>query len=318
MAKKSLKFWVLGCWLFVLVFPFGALADTVYVHPTEGPFYTIAEAVLAAADGDTIMVGPGDYGSFVVSKKLAIVSEEGPEKTTITSGGSVTFNDGADQSLFTGFTVTVPAGNGITVNSNCDYLRIENNIISGCGGNGIYAYSASSDDINYLNILNNTISLNNGNGIRFSREGTAYDEFRFCTAANNIIFENTSYGISSNDAGHIISCTFANNNFWGNTLGPTSGVTADTSGGNLFLDPLLLDPDTGDFHLQAASDCIDAGMAGAIYVDPDGTRNDMGVYGGPGSAGFWPNPAGGPVVTSLAVTPPSVPAGGYHLPDSDG
>ncbi|MFV9644501.1 MAG: hypothetical protein ACNYWU_01640, partial [Desulfobacterales bacterium] len=56
--------------------------------------------------------------------------------------------------------------------------------------------------------------------------------------------------------------------------------------------------------------CIDAGMVSSTYNDPDGTRNDMGVYGGPGAASFWPEPAGGPVVTELSVTPPSVPVGG--------
>ena len=36
----------------------------------------------------------------------------------------------------------------------------------------------------------------------------------------------------------------------------------------------------------------------------------MGVYGGPGAANFWPEPAGGPVVTYMSVSPPSVPVGG--------
>lgn len=45
-------------------------------------------------------------------------------------------------------------------------------------------------------------------------------------------------------------------------------------------------------------------------MDPDGTRNNMGAWGGPGAALFWDNPAGGPVITNLVVTPSSVPQGG--------
>jgi len=36
-----------------------------------------------------------------------------------------------------------------------------------------------------------------------------------------------------------------------------------------------------DFHLQSSSPCVDAGSIWAFYNDTDGTRNDMGCYGGP-------------------------------------
>ena len=88
---------------------------------------------------------------------------------------------------------------------------------------------------------------------------------------------------------------------------PARHVSVD---GNLFIDPLFIAPEIGDFHLASMSSCIDAGKVGAAYQDPDGTRNDMGVYGGSGAANWWPYPAGGPVVIDLSVTPPSVPAGG--------
>lgn len=42
-------------------------------------------------------------------------------------------------------------------------------------------------------------------------------------------------------------------------------------------------PDNDDYHLQAGSPCINAGDPNPVFNDKDGTRNDMGVYGGPDS-----------------------------------
>ena len=61
--------------------------------------------------------------------------------------------------------------------------------------------------------------------------------------------------------------------------------------GNLALNPLFVafsddgDPGNDDFHLQPGSPCIDAGYPDKIVNDVDGTRNDMGAYGGP--LGDW-------------------------------
>ena len=38
-----------------------------------------------------------------------------------------------------------------------------------------------------------------------------------------------------------------------------------------------------DFHLMTGSGCIDAGDPDVSYNDTDGSRNDMGTYGGPGA-----------------------------------
>jgi hypothetical protein len=70
--------------------------------------------------------------------------------------------------------------------------------------------------------------------------------------------------------------------------------------GNLDVDPLFIDPENGDFRLQANSLCIDAGDPDPAHNDAEdpnepgwplwpaqGTlRSDMGCYGGPGVADF--------------------------------
>ena len=43
-------------------------------------------------------------------------------------------------------------------------------------------------------------------------------------------------------------------------------------------DPLFVDPQSGDLHLQRGSPAIDVGDPASDYADPDGTRNDIGAF----------------------------------------
>ncbi len=52
--------------------------------------------------------------------------------------------------------------------------------------------------------------------------------------------------------------------------------------GNLEADPAFEDVPGGDFHLAPGSPAIDAGPPDEAWNDPDGSRNDIGAYGGPG------------------------------------
>ncbi len=55
--------------------------------------------------------------------------------------------------------------------------------------------------------------------------------------------------------------------------------------GDLSEDPQFVDPNTGDYTLRSTSPMIDAGHPDASYNDTDGSRNDMGAFGGP--SGEW-------------------------------
>ncbi len=51
---------------------------------------------------------------------------------------------------------------------------------------------------------------------------------------------------------------------------------------NVYRDPMYVDPENGDLQLQAGSPCIDAGAP--WILDVDGSRSDMGAFGGPGGS----------------------------------
>ncbi|MDP6999859.1 MAG: right-handed parallel beta-helix repeat-containing protein, partial [Candidatus Poribacteria bacterium] len=58
--------------------------------------------------------------------------------------------------------------------------------------------------------------------------------------------------------------------------------------GNVDVDPKFVDDESGDYRLGSGSPCIDAGSPGPPHKDADGSRNDMGIYGGP-HGGKWSN-----------------------------
>jgi hypothetical protein len=78
-------------------------------------------------------------------------------------------------------------------------------------------------------------------------------------------------------------------NVWGNLDGSYVGVTDPTgTSGNISVYPRFArwsdnDTDDDDLTLAAGSSLIDAGTTDASRADADGSRNDVGAYGGPGS-----------------------------------
>jgi hypothetical protein len=89
---------------------------------------------------------------------------------------------------------------------------------------------------------------------------------------NNVI-ENAEVGIKSNTPNNPV---IQYNNFW--NLGVVNQNTAFPDSTNIFRDPMFVE-DTSDFHLQMFSPLIDAGDPNIL--DVDGSRSDIGIYGGP-------------------------------------
>ena len=93
---------------------------------------------------------------------------------------------------------------------------------------------------------------------------------------NNIVYDNDAYGVMCSDGSFLYNLSYSNSML--NYLSP-----ADSS--NLEVDPRFLDAEGGDWTLDEMSAAIDAGNPASAYNDVDGSRNDMGVFGGP--AGSW-------------------------------
>jgi len=168
---------------------------------------------------------------------------------------------------------------------------IRNNIIY-LDGNFAFGYRGGGSDTAriYSNLI---ISKNSVDG--FLNTGVphlTYNNFAFGKIDNAIVFTgdnsyliqlvnnsimNADKGIVS-EGGQGITAHF--NNAW-NTVVNYSGFTPDST--NLSVDPMIVNDDSTkgdlDFHLQMFSPLIDAGDPNII--DVDGTRSDIGLYGGP-------------------------------------
>ena len=145
---------------------------------------------------------------------------------------------------------------------------IENNIIISGFNTGIEADGA---------IVRNNVVIDGDHGI--GAFGTQYNNtiieqgmvgfMGYDSLFNNSISQ-TRYGIYSDG-----DCYIAYNNFWNNTE-DVAGDELDSTV-NIFCDPMFV---SGiDVHLQAFSPLIDAGHPD--WLDIDGSRSDIGAYGGP-------------------------------------
>lgn len=77
--------------------------------------------------------------------------------------------------------------------------------------------------------------------------------------------------------------TVRNNLFWDVPRPNCAGATYVGVDANIAGDPLFVDFDGDDMHPGAGSPLVDAGPEDTGYEDIDGSRNDIGVYGGHGS-----------------------------------
>jgi len=90
-----------------------------------------------------------------------------------------------------------------------------------------------------------------------------------------------------------------------------------TGNENLDADPKFTDKDNGDFSLASDSPAINAGPPDPQYNDRDGSRNDIGMFGG---HNFIPDgrTTNKPIVLGLDIAPIAVPTGGTVTIESTG
>lgn len=279
-------------------------AATLCVNPggSSGCFALPSAAVAAAAANDVIVIHPGTYqesGTINITKALKI-SGDNPMNTTVTNS--------VPQSVF-----TVIAGSGALV-------EISGLKITGGGSGGILVSTGGSITLHHNNIV-----FNSGSGISTGRTTDgSFTAFGSIVAYNNVVFSNNGNGIAccttvsqalsaynnivaKNGGTGISGASASYNSSFSNGANGTSNYNLISGNiGNLTLDCLFVG--TTDYRLQPTSQCKDAGNPGII--DVDGTRSDMGSFGGPTAAAFWPYGNGGPVITDLTIDPVIVPRGG--------
>ncbi len=160
-------------------------------------------------------------------------------------------------------------GRGITLDATDVYVQITNCVMRNNSTTGLYMADVCSPQVV------NCVSMNNG------YYGIEMDNNCLPVIMNNIIYNNARYGIYARNSSAPI---MTYNDVFGNTpdyvLPPLVEPSNSISENPQFVSET-------DLHLAAGSPCIDAGNPAADYNDGNGTRNDMGVYGGPnGQSGF--------------------------------
>jgi hypothetical protein len=287
----------------VLLFVNGASAATLTVDHSGGADYTkIQDAINNASAGDTILVNNGTYYEEITLKSGLIIIGENPWSTIIdggnNSGDIVTLTSGS--ATIKGFTIkgaisgdSMPGGAGIFINNAGTSLTAINNIIIE-NDYGIQGWNQVT-----LVAKNNIIARNNYNGVDsyifvtlennviVNNGGSGWNDWNGdgnYTFENNIIVNNSWYGFAKNSGTPLY---IEYNNVWnnpkGNYIQGSSGCceypfTPSPGTGELSLNPLF--SSDLSYTLQEKSPLTDAGNPNVVYNDPDGSRNDMGIYGG--------------------------------------
>ena len=179
------------------------------------------------------------------------------------SQGSIGYNEASD-------------GGGLATQGT---LELTNVIVAGNSGDtdggGLYIEGGTSTWWNVTAVGNEAPS---GAGVAVIDGGTFY------LYSSTISDSNVGEGVYAESAS-TFSATYSN--LYGND---TADSTSSTTTGNITVDPGFTDwtddgTDNDDLSLAARSALIDAGNPSSSYYDADGSRNDIGAYGGPG--GGW-------------------------------
>lgn len=305
--------------IIIALLPHGLAWSTVINVPGDYP--TIQAGINAAGYGDTVLVAPGTYYENVQMAEGVSLIGSGMENTVIDGGG---INDvikalGISSYLIEKFTVqnsnqggSSPGNIGIFMNPSSShgtktvrYCWIRNNghgveIWNDFGGTAYVENNIIENNIYdgfdpYLGtvyLTNNVIVSNGRDGYHdWSGGGAIYIK-------NNIVAENGRYGIFKHrDTPVFISYNDVWNNaqgaYYEGYSGPATPFTPNPGTGEIAVDPLFRDPDTGDFHLcedscgyLVDSPCIDAGDPAILDIllgcdwGLEYPVSDMGAYGG--------------------------------------
>ena len=252
------------------------------------PWKSIAMGLADAKPGDWVLVFPGNYEETLsMPSGVKLRSLAGASQTFIkrNQGGGVTVFDMqacSEETLIEGFTIEAGTGNG---QSRCFQIwdasspTIRNNV---CIAHHWQAYAITiSGKDSKPKIINNTIKGWDGGADTVSIVVSS----GYPTVKNNIFIGDATSGNKNSlgiDANNGYFPELNNYNYYYKMTAATDGCVMGE--GAIFdngAPPLFIDEDSFDYRLANGSPGIDQGDPDPVYNDPDGSRNNMGAFGGP-------------------------------------
>lgn len=248
-------------------------------------------------DGDTVFVQGGLYHvkSFSFKNKSILLTKLTDSGTPVIEWEPTLYHTGdilkdssfiyMDNGIIHGFLIqngSAIFGGGILAKGNSQIINcgIYNNTAISKRGDGGGLYLAGNAYISNSIIYNNS-AANLGGGI-FIDEWTQNVKIINCTIVNNNVYSESP------------NVQITNSILWRSYLALDSNLTVNYSyagphwvaqdSTNLSGDIFFANPES-DFHLLPGSVGLDGGNPDPAFNDIDGTRNDLGAYGGP--LGNW-------------------------------
>jgi hypothetical protein len=254
-------------------------------------YTSIQDAIDDSTDGDIVWVDPGTYYESIIINKNIDLLGSGPDVTKIIGSGQATISleagqvttgsirnfsiEGSDYGITTALGLTQP------VPSTIPSLQpfITNNVIV---DNNYFGLGFNANDS--PSIYNNTILQNGIFGIAWSSGSNPYTITS--QVENNIVIrQQTGIHLESGNSGGM---TVDYNDFWRNGVVLPDGTFLESNysginpgSHNINADPQFVDASNGNYHLNSFSTAINAGDPSDAFKDVNGTRNDLGAFGGP-------------------------------------
>lgn len=215
----------------------------------SGQYTSIQAAFNAASVGDTVKILPGNYEAAISLSKNIVVLGSGYENTLITSSNNPTINMSAGKIMW--LSISSFGGDGVLLNGG----SLRNVVVKGCTSSGITTTSGSSS------ISNCVIKDNSNFGVESNTSNGALN------VTNCIVYNNGDGDFHRWSFGDYLTVSYS-----------CGKVNKDEVKGPGCIEGNPQFVSDTDLHIQLTSPCWDTGNTS--INDPDGTRSDMGYFGG--------------------------------------